>query len=1002
VNKLLKYRRLSLVITMTVASMALTTSIHAMRWFRNGDRIVGTGGVSSDDPDMLQAIIDEARKQGIVLRTVVIRNSGGGSADGGYNTGEVIRNAGLGTVLEGGCYSACADMFMGGVSRRYGANDLPTYSFFDNVGTLGIHGDSGGGDESSGSQQEYLDYYRRMLSGQRDGYSSAMITLAHYHANAATGGFLYYFDPTKPSLGTRLCPTYDTSVNACTSYPDHDAYKDGLINQRDRPVANDVLVVNRTVRGNLNPGMDLSLFDGEDLHPAGDLQETAAAIVKNNTYGVIAIAQGGNWLADQDTQIPLLWINGGLAGVAKGYKLSLSDLVLNSGGRMNVAGDVIIEKTNTVGAGSAIFLQGGLLGEGTGTLQTWVLAQGFLGGYGTSTGSVEVRKDGVFAPHGLLIQPYALRNERETLIPIVTSSEIDLGAGAVALFSVSAEQKQPGLILEEHENISDRGRFIYDYRRKVDRATLGIDSKAKLALEIAAGYYPGGQENLLVSSVINHTTLAKPDSLCSRILTTCEHFDDVIHKHYPFIKGQFTQAYRLTEPTDVVDLTQPDATISARKNSLLNFRVVQTEDKISLMANPSFDDVSLFTKDPAENGFGIALRSASHKPGTALAPLLGALQFADRDAVKNQAGALRGDAYASTQSDDVAMSRQFGNALAQHLQNRRSGQDEQASALVGSMLTPLSNRHGFTDSMTSMARYLVNDPSMQSDATSASYSDVQLWGRGFGNVGRIDPQGDLTGMHENSSGILLGADHALADGKFMFGGSLGFGTMSARAVDKRFRNDTEAFDLGLYANGNYSKGYVSATLRYTSLDHNATRYINHIEGLTGAYKAKDRNHTLSARVEHGLEFTTKQGTVWQPLLPVIDYVRWSGPRFTESGGPAALVSRGRDFQSLRGGLGLRIWHSFSTRHSGVLTPHAQLLASHEFKDRQARMQSSFVSEPEFAFDVPGQNTGTNSVAWNLGIGSQANKHTSILLDYIGESSRGRIDHGFMLGLTHNF
>ena len=135
---------------------------------------------------------------------------------------------------------------------------------------------------------------------------------------------------------------------------------------------------------------------------------------------------------------------------------------------------------------------------------------------------------------------------------------------------------------------------------------------------------------------------------------------------------------------------------------------------------------------------------------------------------------------------------------------------------------------------------------------------------------------------------------------------------------------------------------------------------------------------------------------------MLDYVKLADQRFVETGGPAALRGRGGKHESLRGGVGLRVWRSCQTRRSGVLTPHAQILFTHEFKHRDGRLQASFAQDPSLPFKVIGPDTGRNTVAWNLGVGSQLNPRSSIALDYVGEQSSGRAQHGIMLGLAHRF
>ncbi len=108
-----------------------------------------------------------------------------------------------------------------------------------------------------------------------------------------------------------------------------------------------------------------------------------------------------------------------------------------------------------------------------------------------------------------------------------------------------------------------------------------------------------------------------------------------------------------------------------RHNSLLSFNVNQTADGLWLTANPGFDQLGLFTNGTSGDGLGRALAAASARQDSGLKSLLGALQFADRDVIAQQAGALRGDAHASLRLADNALIGSIGNVVQQHARTIR-------------------------------------------------------------------------------------------------------------------------------------------------------------------------------------------------------------------------------------------------------------------------------------------------------------------------------------------
>lgn len=103
---------------MSIALMAGHSELDAQAstFHLNGDTIYYSGGVELDEAETLGCILDAANGQGRTIRRVDFRNSPGGAAREGVGMGEIIRRNGLDTVLNGGCFSACADAFVAGIN----------------------------------------------------------------------------------------------------------------------------------------------------------------------------------------------------------------------------------------------------------------------------------------------------------------------------------------------------------------------------------------------------------------------------------------------------------------------------------------------------------------------------------------------------------------------------------------------------------------------------------------------------------------------------------------------------------------------------------------------------------------------------------------------------------------------------------------------------------------------------------------------------------------------
>jgi hypothetical protein len=85
-----------------------------------GNQLILSGRVVGDEPGKVREVLANSRE----IDTVILRNSPGGDAPAGYQTGQLLRERGLRTAVSGYCYSSCSRMFLGG-STRYFTDDYP-------------------------------------------------------------------------------------------------------------------------------------------------------------------------------------------------------------------------------------------------------------------------------------------------------------------------------------------------------------------------------------------------------------------------------------------------------------------------------------------------------------------------------------------------------------------------------------------------------------------------------------------------------------------------------------------------------------------------------------------------------------------------------------------------------------------------------------------------------------------------------------------------------------
>jgi len=982
-------------LALAIASVMSMSTAQALSFHVNGDKLYVSGGFELNDDQKLARLLDDAAAQGKTISAVVFRMSPGGNAAAAKSIGELIRTRGLNTVFQGGCYSACTAGFVGGEERRIAEYDLP--DFHPNYGSniFGIHG-SGLGSEVSEDQSDIVAHYTQLLGGEIPPEAMERIVYAITHMED-TQAFLRYFDPTDTALLTTYCSTGNTANrDKCIQYPGVTIASDGVVNQTDRvDLSSDYLWIRDTRTGNVNPDF-------------GSV---------NDAYGVIRIADGGIWQQTDTTGADLIAVEGG--GVWELHPGMLSREARIELGEIKLVGVLTLPKDELlyptanwsyVGDGGRIAMRGGRLYS---NLLSLARAGGTVEGYGEVASNLSFGAQSRFRPEGIVVKPYLMSSlEGQGGIRRGDSDvDISLSQGSTVEFGVTPGTQQAALTLVEAEVMKEAlGGFIlpfgFFYAEENRRSHLKIADGVELALDVDPGFYASGHVTPLVESIIEGGA-ADPDGVLAAagrvlgpdlapLLGIQRRDSDT-----DFILGRFSSVVRAGDAGDRVDLTADDAVFRPRYNSLLSFKVHQSDEAIWLEAQRAFDDTAIFANAQSGDGLGVTLRDASDRENSPLQPVLGALQFADRDVARAQAGVLRGDGHASLRMADFQLVNSFGNAVGQHLASVRSrGEDGGGIVASGAYAGGAGALAGASGSKLSQLMMHFNDPGVATD-TLPEDRETRVWARGFGQVGQLDAQGGVARMQSNIGGVMLGVDRQWADGKVVAGGSVGFGSMSTRTRGQQFRGEVEAIDAGVYLDADYGQGFLSASARYTSLDHDTTRSIAGIEGLEGTHAADYRNGALSGHLEHGFNLRTAGGTVWQPLVPVIDYARLDDVDFTEDG-VAALTGQHGEAESIRVGAGLQVWKNIETRHGNEVTPHARVLWQKELGDTQVRYMSAFAAEPTLVFGTASQDIGDRSLNWNVGVSSRATDRMSILFDYVGQRTDGSSQHGIALGLGYRF
>jgi len=261
-------------------------------------------------------------------------------------------------------------------------------------------------------------------------------------------------------------------------------------------------------------------------------------------------------------------------------------------------------------------------------------------------------------------------------------------------------------------------------------------------------------------------------------------------------------------------------------------------------------------------------------------------------------------------------------------------------------------------------------------------TDFSRWGFfASGTIGRGDSDrvADSPGYQFDTYGLTAGVDYRYSD-KLVFGGALGYSDNNTDVNGDQGGLETQGYSASFYGTWYQSEAwFADAVLTWGRNSYDLTRRVRYqIPGSSGAIQSVDQVASASPDGTQ-LQFALSAGRdfnrgAWSfgPYARVtttrIDFdgyvERMSAPG--AAGGGLGMAVDDRQLKSLEGVLGAKASYTMSTSW-GILIPHVQIEALHEFEDDPDAIVSRFANDP----------TGTSIVIspdavdtdyFNLGLG----------------------------------
>lgn len=272
---------------------------------------------------------------------------------------------------------------------------------------------------------------------------------------------------------------------------------------------------------------------------------------------------------------------------------------------------------------------------------------------------------------------------------------------------------------------------------------------------------------------------------------------------------------------------------------------------------------------------------------------------------------------------------------------------------------------------------------------------LAVWAHAFGAWGEFDGNGNAAELGRNTAGLLLGAD-ALALETWRIGVLAGYSRSSYDVDDRASSGDSDNLHLGLYGGSRWGNVGLRLGAAYSWLDVDVDRSAA-FTGFADRMKAAHDAGTGQIFGEVGYRIETAPAS-FEPFA-ALAYVNVDTDGFTESGGPAALVSSGSNTDATFATLGVRAATEFTLDGMKIIA-FGMLGWRHAFGD--VAPWSAFAFAGGDTFTIAGAPIARDSALVEAGPDFQVTPLAKLGLAYNGQFGSGLSDHGARANLAMRF
>ncbi|MCO6404083.1 autotransporter domain-containing protein [Aurantimonas endophytica] len=271
----------------------------------------------------------------------------------------------------------------------------------------------------------------------------------------------------------------------------------------------------------------------------------------------------------------------------------------------------------------------------------------------------------------------------------------------------------------------------------------------------------------------------------------------------------------------------------------------------------------------------------------------------------------------------------------------------------------------------------------------------QVWLSGFGSWGESSGDGNAAKLDRDTGGVLVGLDGLVRE-RFRIGLMAGYSASDIDVGARSFAADVDSYHVGVYGGTELGGFGVRAGAAYSFHEIETQRSVDFLGFADGLEADTD---AATAQVFGEIGYGIDVGAIAFEPFAGLAYVHLDTDGFSESGGAAALTSRGDDTETSFSTLGLRAATAFDLGGMNA-TARGTVGWRHAFGDTTPLATNAFASGA--AFTVAGVPIAEDAAIAEAGFDVDFSQNATLGLSYNGQFGDGAKDHGARLDFSFRF